>query len=100
MTPSAIRELSTDERRQLLAHFASERYGKRWPSQLARDFGYSTRTPTTWMTTSEPPVEMVLALAQLAQPQSPRTALAETAQTLSQLSDRLGAVATALAGLL
>lgn len=98
MNPADLRDLETDALVAKLNALATARYGARWQTALARDFGYSPRAVAYWTRGNRrPPIELVLALHFLQQPAQ----LAEAAQLarLAKLTaDRLDAALAKLAG--
>ena len=98
MTPADLRDLETDALVAKLAGLATERYGARWQTALAREWGYSPRAVHGWATAyRRPPIELVIAMHFLQQPAQ----LAELAQ-LSRLAkltaERLDAEVAKLTG--
>lgn len=98
MTPADLRDLDTAALLAKLDALATARYGARWQTALAREFGYSPRAVSYWAGAHRrPPIELVIALHFLQQPAQ----LAELAQ-LSRLAkltaERLDAEVAKLTG--
>jgi hypothetical protein len=80
MTPDDLRDLPPEGLHRILDSLATARYGARWQTALAREFGYSRRGVHSWATEGRRvPVEMIIALHHLQHP-PPVVQLGELAQ--------------------
>ncbi len=69
MQPEDLLDLSPAQLTRLLHAVASQRYGERWQTALANEFGYSRRAVNMWaLGERKPPIEMILALHYLQKP--------------------------------
>jgi hypothetical protein len=85
MHPDDLRDLPPDGLHRILDSLATARYGARWQTALAREFGYSRRGVHSWAKEGRRvPAELIIALHFLQHP-PPVLQLAELAQ-LAQLA--------------
>jgi hypothetical protein len=80
MHPDDLRDLPPDGLHRILDSLATARYGARWQTALAREFGYSRRGVHSWAKQGgKVPLEMIIALHFLQHP-PPVVQLDELAQ--------------------
>lgn len=98
MTPADLRDLDTAALLAQLDALATARYGARWQTALAREFGYSPRAVAYWAGAHRrPPIELVLALHFLQQP-AQLAEVAKLARLAKLTADRLDGALAKLAG--
>jgi hypothetical protein len=96
MVPDDLRDLTAEDLSRILDTLATGRYGHRWQTALAREFGYHVRSVHRWANQgTRPPIEMILALHFLQQP-AQLTEVAQLARLTKLTAERLEAEVTRL----